>query len=239
MTVDRAPVDPQALRHPLERARAGAEQRHHHRRGPAPPFGCVRRGLGFEHLPRELRNPGIGVRIGHFEVAAGADDAVEVVAELDIAAEYPIVDPALPGASCAKYRRRGRHWAPRNVLSVRYATPRASSVDWRTEPACADDQLLTQHHDVADLLAGEKERFVQLPAVADERRRAPGVASAARAGAARAARGRTGAALPPSAVQSPRCRSWHAEASSSRAHGVERHLRLGLFPGSVAAGRIH
>ena len=91
-TVDRAPVDAKMLGNPVDRARPGRKQQHDEFRDAR---GHVRGsvgGVGIEHLPRESRCHGIGVRIDHIEVGAGADDPVEIVTEFQAAAEYAFVD---------------------------------------------------------------------------------------------------------------------------------------------------
>ena len=55
------------------------------------------------------------------------------------------------------------------MRSIRKTTPIASSVDCRTGPACADDQLLAQHDDVAGFLDREQQRLVEPPPITRER----------------------------------------------------------------------
>ena len=55
------------------------------------------RAIGIEQLPRELREFRIPVRIRQFEVTPGADDSVEVVTELYVSAEDPLVHGTIRG----------------------------------------------------------------------------------------------------------------------------------------------
>ena len=226
--MDRAPVHTQVLRHPLDRARAGSEQRHHHVADLRRHVGCLRRGVRFQHLPREPRDPGIGVRIGDLEVAARADDAVEVVAELDVAAEHPLVHRTVRRRIVRKAHasRPPMGAEERAQHPERDADGELGRLAHRTR--LADDQLLAQHDDVADLLGGEEQRFVQLPAVVDE-------------GVERQPQRRLLADQQPERPQvgqPPRFRHQQSEpldAAPRRRrleqlpHGIERHPQLGLL----------
>ena len=125
---------------------------------------------GLEHGAREPGDPGSAFGVRDLEVAASADDAVEVVTELDhVPAEHPFVhrpvprrvvreaDPARPPA---RPQERPQH-------PVRDADRELGGLPHGSRPP--DDQFLAQDDDLAALLDREEQRVVQAPAVADER----------------------------------------------------------------------
>jgi len=90
-----APVDPHVLRDDTHRASSRSQRPHDdlaHPHGRARRLAAV---IGLEHLLRVTRHAGIGVRIRDVEIAPRDDDAVEVVAELDGAAEHARVHGAV------------------------------------------------------------------------------------------------------------------------------------------------
>ena len=168
--MDRAPVDAQVLGDAVDRAAPVASSITTSSRTCAVMSAARPAGARLEHLPREPRDLGIGVGIGPLEVAARADDAVEVVAEFDVAAEHALVDRAIgrrvvreADAPRPPVRRRG------SVRSIRNATPIASSVDWRTEP---DPPTISSSRSTTTsprFLDRQEQRLVEAAAVARER----------------------------------------------------------------------
>jgi len=160
------PVDAEVLRDDVDRAATGCEQRHHeltHLRDDIP------RGVRLDELPRITRHIRIRVGVWRFEIAPRAHDAVEVMAELDIAPEDALVHRAV-----ARGIVREAH-APRLPLGAEERCQRPECDADRKlgrlahRPAVADDQFLPQDDDVAAFLDRQEQRGVELPAVAHQR----------------------------------------------------------------------
>ena len=167
--MDRPPIDAQVLGRAVDGAAAGGQQHHDELADVGAGGASARRRLGVEELPREARELGIGVRVGRLEVAARAHDAVEVVAELDVAAEDALVDRAV-----GRRVVREAHAARPPVRSEQCAQHPERDADRELRrlahgARAPDHELLAQHHDVARVLDGQVKLFVDVPAVGDQR----------------------------------------------------------------------
>ena len=207
--MDRAPVDAQVLRRRDRSCTCRCRAASRPARAPArrmSPRARRRRSASSSCCARRASS-GSALRIRRVEVAARADDAVEVVAELDAAAEHALVHravgrrvvreahaprpPVAARGACAASGTRRRSRAPSTGAPGPPWPTISSSRSTTTSPALLDRQ---------------EQRIVEAPAVARRTPRARAAASAARERADRAARGWKAAAPRPSAGRTPRRR---------------------------------
>ena len=85
------------LRHALDAAAPTTEQRNNKFTYLGDHVLLRSLGIGIKHLPRELREFRIRVRVWQFEITARTDDTVEVVTEFHVSSEDPLVHGTIRG----------------------------------------------------------------------------------------------------------------------------------------------
>ena len=123
----------------------------------------------LKHFRCITRHPGVGVRVGHRQIASGAHDSIEVVAELDIVSEDALMYRTVRG------RIVGEADATRCPIRPEQRAQDAECNSHRQlrrlpdRPGVSNDQLLAQHDDVPTFLHRQEERFVELLDVTQQR----------------------------------------------------------------------
>ena len=191
---------------------------------------------GLEQALRVARHYGVGAGVGRVEVGRVADDAVELVAELDRRTEARGGAPSdSPAPRCEKHTSRGCQPAPMKTYSMRKSPPPTSSVAWRGDVA-PSVAVPADHDEVAHLLDAAPPSPRCEGGCSASAPRARCAASARRAPAARADPGSTAAATRPCAGRTPaRARALRPARARGRPRVPESSGRD--RPGSAVTGR--